>query len=39
MQMTVGINYRRVHLLVLHELFTEWSEIWKLPRLEDHRTK
>ena len=23
MQMTVGINYRRVHLLVLHELFTE----------------
>jgi len=37
--MTVGINYRIVNLLVLHELLTEWCEICKLPRLEDHRTK
>jgi hypothetical protein len=39
MYMTVGINYSIVHLLVLHELFTECSEICKPPRLEDHRTK
>ena len=31
MQMTVGIKFRIVNLLVLHELFTEWCEICKLP--------